>query len=141
MMAAGFAESYIRLWSLKSEKLKGMRSDFQPSSIKDGSPPFVQPSDVLLIIYLSCGAAKAQGKGRDYDQKVDRAQRTDLFTLFRPIEWLCCLATTSSLLLRGWNGTTMVIGYSDKSSRLPWPPESGLGREMESDGGIFCHRE
>jgi transcription initiation factor TFIID subunit 5 len=36
LMAAGFAESYIRLWSLKGEKLKGMRSDFQPSSIKDG---------------------------------------------------------------------------------------------------------
>jgi transcription initiation factor TFIID subunit 5 len=36
MMAAGFAESYIRLWSLKGEKLKGMRSDFQSSSVKDG---------------------------------------------------------------------------------------------------------
>lgn len=36
MMAAGFAESYIRLWSLKGEKLRGMRSDFQPSSVKDG---------------------------------------------------------------------------------------------------------
>jgi len=36
MMAAGFAESYIRLWSLKGEKLRGMRSDFQPNSVKDG---------------------------------------------------------------------------------------------------------
>jgi transcription initiation factor TFIID subunit 5 len=35
-MAAGFAESYIRLWNLKGEKLKGMRSDFQSSSIRDG---------------------------------------------------------------------------------------------------------
>lgn len=34
-MAAGFAESYIRLWSLKGEKLKGMRSDFSSSSIRD----------------------------------------------------------------------------------------------------------
>jgi transcription initiation factor TFIID subunit 5 len=34
-MAAGFAESYIRLWSLKGEKLKGFRSDFQSSGIKD----------------------------------------------------------------------------------------------------------
>ncbi|KAF9787257.1 TFIID and SAGA subunit [Thelephora terrestris] len=37
MMAAGFAESYIRLWSLKGEKLRGMRSDFQPSSVKDAA--------------------------------------------------------------------------------------------------------
>ncbi|KAG5725709.1 Transcription initiation factor TFIID subunit 5 [Termitomyces sp. T112] len=37
LMAAGFSESYIRLWSLKDEKLRGMRSDFNASSIKDGS--------------------------------------------------------------------------------------------------------
>ena len=36
-MAAGFQESYIRLWSLKGDKLKGYRSDFQPSQIKDGA--------------------------------------------------------------------------------------------------------
>ncbi|KAI0734470.1 TFIID and SAGA subunit [Fomitopsis betulina] len=35
MLAAGFSESYIRLWSLKGEKLKGYRSDFQTSSIRD----------------------------------------------------------------------------------------------------------
>lgn len=38
-MAAGFSESYIRLWSLKGERLRGMRSDFQPSSVKDGTLP------------------------------------------------------------------------------------------------------
>jgi len=36
-MAAGFAESYIRLWSLKGEKLKGFRSDFSSSAVKDGN--------------------------------------------------------------------------------------------------------
>jgi transcription initiation factor TFIID subunit 5 len=35
-MAAGFGESYIRLWSLKGEKLRGMRSDFSSSTVKDG---------------------------------------------------------------------------------------------------------
>lgn len=35
MMAAGFAESYIRLWSLKGEKLRGLRSDFSSSAIRD----------------------------------------------------------------------------------------------------------
>lgn len=34
-MAAGFAESYIRLWSLKKEKLKGMKSDFNLNNIQD----------------------------------------------------------------------------------------------------------
>ncbi|KAI0361503.1 TFIID and SAGA subunit [Trametes cingulata] len=37
LLAAGFSESYIRLWSLKGEKLKGYRSDFQSSSIRDPS--------------------------------------------------------------------------------------------------------
>ncbi|KAG6818000.1 hypothetical protein H0H87_009155 [Tephrocybe sp. NHM501043] len=37
LMAAGFAESYIRLWSLKGEKLQGMRSDFNSNAIKDVS--------------------------------------------------------------------------------------------------------
>ncbi|KZT06012.1 TFIID and SAGA subunit [Laetiporus sulphureus 93-53] len=35
LMAVGFSESYIRLWSLKGEKLKGYRSDFQSNSIRD----------------------------------------------------------------------------------------------------------
>lgn len=81
MMAAGFAESYIRLWSLKGEKLRGMRSDFQPSSIKDGPRYPVQRLDVPLIIYFSCLTTKTQGKGRNDNQKTDRTQRANLFTL------------------------------------------------------------
>ncbi|KAL0578724.1 Transcription initiation factor TFIID subunit 5 [Marasmius crinis-equi] len=37
LMAAGFSESYIRIWSLKGEKLRGMRSDFSASAIKDST--------------------------------------------------------------------------------------------------------
>ncbi|CAK5280195.1 unnamed protein product [Mycena citricolor] len=37
LMAAGFAESYVRLWSLKGEKLRGFRSDFNSSSIRDAA--------------------------------------------------------------------------------------------------------
>ena len=36
LIAAGFNESYIRLWNLKGEKLRGMRSDFDPAEVKDG---------------------------------------------------------------------------------------------------------
>ena len=39
-MAAGFAESYIRLWSLKKEKLKGLRSDFSVNNITDRKKHF-----------------------------------------------------------------------------------------------------
>ncbi|KAJ3552076.1 hypothetical protein NM688_g4350 [Phlebia brevispora] len=37
LMAAGFSESYIRLWSLKDKKLRGYRSDFSPSAVKDAA--------------------------------------------------------------------------------------------------------
>ncbi|KAF9015089.1 TFIID and SAGA subunit [Cyathus striatus] len=37
LMAAGFAESYIRLWSLNGERLRGLRSDFVAGSIKDST--------------------------------------------------------------------------------------------------------
>lgn len=35
LMAAGFSESYIRLWSLKGEKLRGSRNDKTFDSIKN----------------------------------------------------------------------------------------------------------
>ncbi|KAH7913024.1 TFIID and SAGA subunit [Hygrophoropsis aurantiaca] len=41
LMAAGFSESYIKLWSLKGEKLKGLSDDSPSSSIRDtGSSRF-----------------------------------------------------------------------------------------------------
>ncbi|PVG02303.1 WD40 repeat-like protein [Serendipita vermifera] len=35
LLAAGFSESYIRLWSVKGEKLRALRSDFDLSEVKD----------------------------------------------------------------------------------------------------------
>ncbi|KAF9101390.1 Transcription initiation factor TFIID subunit 5 [Mortierella sp. GBA35] len=37
MMAAGFSESYVRLWSLNGEKLRGFRSNFNPALIHDSN--------------------------------------------------------------------------------------------------------
>lgn len=48
LMAAGFAESYIRLWSMKGEKLQGMRSDFSPSNIRDGE--LLQPHIAITFM-------------------------------------------------------------------------------------------
>jgi len=42
-MAAGFSESYIRLFNLKQEKLRGLRSDFEESSVRDGKSPQILP--------------------------------------------------------------------------------------------------
>lgn len=48
-MAAGFAESYVRLWSLKGEKLKGLRSDFSSSAVKDGQSNMSTRKGKLLM--------------------------------------------------------------------------------------------
>ncbi|KAI1316959.1 Transcription initiation factor TFIID subunit 5 [Mortierella claussenii] len=37
LLAAGFSESYVRLWSLTGEKLRGFRSNFNPAHINDSS--------------------------------------------------------------------------------------------------------
>lgn len=37
LLAAGFSESYIRLWNLKGQPLNDVRSDFDPYSIKASS--------------------------------------------------------------------------------------------------------
>ncbi|KAG8219749.1 TFIID and SAGA subunit [Butyriboletus roseoflavus] len=37
LMAAGFSESYIRLWSLKGKKLGGLRNDGSPDSARNSS--------------------------------------------------------------------------------------------------------
>ncbi|KAF9915432.1 Transcription initiation factor TFIID subunit 5, partial [Linnemannia zychae] len=37
MMAAGFSESYVRLWSLNGEKLRGFKSNFNPALINDSN--------------------------------------------------------------------------------------------------------
>ena len=34
-MAAGFEESYIRIWNLKGEALNGLQSEFQLNNIRD----------------------------------------------------------------------------------------------------------
>lgn len=39
LLAAGSEESVVRIWSLKGEKLKGLRSDYEHGSIRDGQSP------------------------------------------------------------------------------------------------------
>ena len=50
LMAAGFAESYIRLWSLRGEKLRGFRNDFSTSAIKDCELLYSKDSMTLCLM-------------------------------------------------------------------------------------------
>jgi len=39
LMAAGFEESYVQVWSLKGEPLRGLKENFEQSNIRDGEQP------------------------------------------------------------------------------------------------------
>jgi transcription initiation factor TFIID subunit 5 len=69
-MAAGFAESFIRLWSLKGERLKGMRSDFQPGSIRDGRQLDLFAGTRLLNESEAASLRKIREKGGTSTRKL-----------------------------------------------------------------------
>ena len=72
LLAAGFSESYIRLWSLKGEKLKGMRSDFQINNIRDGEYVL---SCAKTYVHLCNSLIDQQNprEGRFYNSEARRA--------------------------------------------------------------------
>lgn len=52
-MAAGFTESYIRIWNLKGEKLRGLRSDFDSDSVRDSKLLLINNVVAIPLIFLS----------------------------------------------------------------------------------------
>jgi transcription initiation factor TFIID subunit 5 len=70
-MAAGFAESFIRIWSLKGEKLKGLRSDFQASAIRDCGSISQNCKPLLTSSYGVAGSIqKIREKGGSSTRKL-----------------------------------------------------------------------
>ena len=69
-MAAGFAESYIRLWNLKGEKLKGMRSDFQESSIKDSMYNCLRRGLFSVLTSKAASLRKVKERGGSSTRKL-----------------------------------------------------------------------
>jgi len=51
-MAAGFEESYIRLWNLKGEPLNGLQSEFQLNNIRDCTLAISFFASRSLTVYL-----------------------------------------------------------------------------------------
>ena len=75
LMAAGFSESYIRLWSLKGQKLQGMRSDFHSKSIRDRQsyslgPSFSTHSTIFSLTTSGASVRKLREKGGSTTRKL-----------------------------------------------------------------------
>jgi hypothetical protein len=79
MLAVGFAESYIRLWSLKGEQLKGMRSDFSASAVRDRESCRCQMLPDIIITSFRSVVAKSKREERQYDAQIDWPQWACVF--------------------------------------------------------------
>jgi len=140
LMAAGFAESYIRIWSLKGEKLKGLRSDFQASSIRDCGLLSQFPKLVLINIYCSWINSKNKRKGRKLDSEAHRPQWSSILAILRPSQWLCRASQISAVSVCRCYGEIMVVRNHDQCRRVSWSSKSRMGYSMESHGHLFCDR-
>jgi len=70
-MAAGFSESYIRLWSLKGEKLKGLRSDISPESVRDCKGVTLRCSVNLINLLISHIGFTPAGTRGEHHSKIN----------------------------------------------------------------------
>lgn len=107
LLAAGSEESVVRLWSLKGEKLKGMRSDFDPVNIRDCA---YRPSLIhhllkalgLITFSLSPSLLPQKDTRKVWlvDAQTHRAFRPRLRSLLLSIDRLFRSSSPSPLVLR-----------------------------------------
>jgi hypothetical protein len=130
----------VRLWSLKGEKLRGMRSDFQPSSIKDGQYA-AQSLDDALTALCSGRITSTEGEGRKHYSQAHRPQRSSLLRRLRSLERIGSTSSRLAICFCGRHNASLVPRYSYKYCRVPRTPEPGLGRPVESAGHVLRDRQ
>jgi hypothetical protein len=144
LMAAGFSESYIRLWNLKGGKLTGIRTDFDSDDINDGSFESILSSFFgIYLRFLSCNSCcpqKPASQGWTYVSKTDRSFRSSLFPLFRSSSRSIGSTSLSSLRFSRFYHPIMVPRYVYEHSGLSWSSRTCMGRSMGSARNIFRFR-
>ena len=92
-MAAGFTESYIRIWSLKKDKLKGLRSDFNVNNVHDRK----RPCRLMIGYYSHPHFLKTQ---RRHLKRLERSRAIPLGSLWGiPPQYTPCRLTRLAGLL------------------------------------------
>ena len=118
LMAAGFSESYIRLWNLKGEKLRGMRSDFDANSIKDGKQVFLYQSELCSNKILAASLRKAREKDAKSTRKLVGHSGPVYSVAFDPLSGSAApphylLSASADSTVRLWSMDTMsnIVAY------------------------------
>jgi hypothetical protein len=146
LMAAGSEESCVRLWSLKGEKLRGIRSDFEASNVRDGASASSTLSDphpwADPVITHSCSvvAKEDAGKVGDIDAQADRPLGTRLRPLVLALGRLGRAAAPSAVGLGRRHRPPVVDGHVLGPRRLQGSPGPRLGRRMGARWRLLCQR-
>ena len=116
-MAAGFGESYVRLWSLNGDKLRGYQSDFSSGSIRDSKHPICSIIHFMNVT-LGTSLRKIREKGGSTTRKLIGHSGPVYSVSFDPVGGsavppkylLSCSADTTTRL---WSMDTMtnVVAY------------------------------
>jgi len=69
-MAAGFEESYIRLWNLKGEALSGLQSEFQLNNIRDCTVPSDRSASLVDCLFTASSLNALREKGGSPTRKL-----------------------------------------------------------------------
>jgi len=132
LLAAGFSESYIRLWNLKGEKLKGMKSDFQSNSIRDGQHIDSCCNTVLTRMVLAASLRKIREKGGTTTRKLIGHSGPVYSVAFDPLSGSAAppkylLSASADATTRLWSLDTMtnVVAYRGHQNPIwdvKWSP-------------------
>lgn len=125
LLATGFSESYIRLWNLKGEKLRGMRSDFQVTGVKDGMTRSISlPANSHDSRLFS--EASPRKAGLNYSQ-TDRPLWPGLYNRIR---YLLSYPALPSLLFRRYDNASLVAGHAHKRVGISRTSSTCMGCSM-----------
>lgn len=136
-MAAGFEESYIRIWSLKGESLNVLKSDFDVNKIKDSKSRsfnnfvFIDPLTSSITQSFSIFYPQNSRKRRTFNTETNRPQRTCLLAGIRPHRRFLRPAKIPPLRLSRFYRPTMVSGHHDECCCLSGASESRVGCGLE----------
>jgi transcription initiation factor TFIID subunit 5 len=131
-MAAGFAESYIRLWSLKGEKLRGLRSDFTSSSIRDCELSWKYNEEFISHLLVASSLRKIKEKGGTTTRKLIGHSGPVYSVDFDPLSGSAAppkylLSSSADATVRLWSMDTMTNlvafrGHENPVWDVKWSP-------------------
>lgn len=135
-MAAGFAESYIRLWSLKGEKLRALRSDFSSSNVKDSkslTPVALLVEPFVLTLMIGASLHRIREKKASTTRKLIGHSGPVYSVAFDPVSGSAAppkylLSASADATTRLWSMDTMTNvvafrGHENPVWDVKWSPK------------------